>query len=197
MDHGNSSATADTDSSMVGWKHNKYNNTLNPTSMIPAAAAGAAAGSATHFDPSANQPIPEPRNYVAQAPKRASSGHYTLSGGTQNQGNVLGDRSCVRQSKLYRQYESGNSMKAIFGHDHLAWDTNKKEGAYAGQQSLYDHETNSFITEQNKQMHRETSAGAPSRQADPRQRLPQPNVRPGTADKRASYDALRKPTCPW
>jgi len=57
-------------------------------------------------------PAPMPPSPKA-SPARKS--HYSLSGGTQNQGNVLGDRSCVRQSKLYRQYESGNSMKAIFG----------------------------------------------------------------------------------
>ena len=64
---------------------------------------------------------------------------HNSSAGTQNQGNTLGDRSCVRQSKLYRKYESGNDVKGILGTSHLAWDTNQKEGAYQGQQ-VYDHE---------------------------------------------------------
>ena len=38
---------------------------------------------------------------------------------TQNQGNSLGTRSCVRQSKFYRQYESGNQLKELFGQNHL------------------------------------------------------------------------------
>ena len=30
-------------------------------------------------------------------------GHWNDGQGTQNQGNHIGDRSCVRQSKLYRR----------------------------------------------------------------------------------------------
>ena len=47
-------------------------------------------------------------------------------------GNVLGDRACVRQSKLFRQYESGNAVKGLLGTPNLQWDVNKKEGAYQG-----------------------------------------------------------------
>lgn len=67
------------------------------------------------------------------------SGHrHNPSAGTQNQGNTLGDRSCVRQSKLYRQYESGNGVKDILGSSHLCWNENFKEGAYKGQR-VFDH----------------------------------------------------------
>lgn len=67
------------------------------------------------------------------------SGHrHNPTAGTQNQGNSLGDRSCVRQSKLYRMYESGNGVKDALGSGHLAWDTNYKQGAYAGQK-VFDH----------------------------------------------------------
>eukprot|EP01035_Chromulina_nebulosa_P024171 gene24171-31417_t len=66
-------------------------------------------------------------------------GHkHNSSAATQNQGNTLGDRSCVRQSKLYRMYESGNSVKSILGTSNLCWNTDQKEGAYQGQQ-IYDH----------------------------------------------------------
>jgi len=116
---------------------------------------------------------------------RTSKSHYTLSGGTQNQGNVLGDRSCVRQSKLYRQYESGNSMKAIFGHDHLAWKTDEKEGAYAGQ-SLYDHAQDGFIKNMASSP-QDGLAGVPSRAHDGRA-----GIRPGSA----RY-AAQKDTQPW
>ena len=56
-----------------------------------------------------------------------------------NTGNVLGDRSSVRQSKLYRQYESGNDVKDILGTGHLQWKTDKKEGVYDGH-TVYDHQ---------------------------------------------------------
>lgn len=65
-------------------------------------------------------------------------GHtHSLSAETQNQGNVLGDRSSVRQSKFFRQYESGNTMKGLLGSSNLAWNVNEKEGAYKGQ-AVYD-----------------------------------------------------------
>ena len=58
-----------------------------------------------------------------------SKGHYhDMSAGTQNQGNKLGDRSCIRQSRLYREYESGNSVKDLLGTSNLKWNPNKKEG---------------------------------------------------------------------
>ncbi len=67
------------------------------------------------------------------------SGHrHDPSAGSQNLGNSLGARSCVRQSKLYRQYESGNSMKSLLGTPHLSWNQDKKEGAYQNQ-PVYDH----------------------------------------------------------
>eukprot|EP00445_Apocalathium_hangoei_P007824 CAMPEP_0203859510 /NCGR_PEP_ID=MMETSP0359-20131031/11890_1 /ASSEMBLY_ACC=CAM_ASM_000338 /TAXON_ID=268821 /ORGANISM="Scrippsiella Hangoei, Strain SHTV-5" /LENGTH=226 /DNA_ID=CAMNT_0050776441 /DNA_START=47 /DNA_END=723 /DNA_ORIENTATION=+ len=40
---------------------------------------------------------------------------------SQNVGNMLGSRPCVRQTPLYRKHESGNSMKNILGMGHLAW----------------------------------------------------------------------------
>ena len=67
----------------------------------------------------------------------------TEQAGTQNQGNTLGARSCVRQSKLYREYESGNNVKDILGTPNLRWDTNKKEGAYKGH-GLYDHNIDGY-----------------------------------------------------
>jgi len=68
-------------------------------------------------------------------------GHWhDARAGTQNQGNHIGDRSCVRQSKLYRKYESGNQVKDLLGQGSLKWNENKKQGAYAGQK-VYDHST--------------------------------------------------------
>ncbi len=73
------------------------------------------------------------------------SGHRHDSGvASQNLGNTLGSRSCVRQSKLYRQYESGNDVKAILGTSHLCWRTDQKEGAYKGQK-VYDHDKHNTI----------------------------------------------------
>eukprot|EP00284_Hemiselmis_tepida_P016850 CAMPEP_0174930920 /NCGR_PEP_ID=MMETSP1355-20121228/31584_1 /TAXON_ID=464990 /ORGANISM="Hemiselmis tepida, Strain CCMP443" /LENGTH=104 /DNA_ID=CAMNT_0016177239 /DNA_START=55 /DNA_END=366 /DNA_ORIENTATION=+ len=62
--------------------------------------------------------------------------HDSRAGG-QNVGNHIGDRSSVRQSKLYRQYESGNQIKDLLGQGCLKWDENKKQGAYSG--PVFDH----------------------------------------------------------
>ena len=72
-----------------------------------------------------------------------SSGHQHNSNGgshTQNQGNTLGNRACIRQSKLFRQYESGNTMKDMLGcgSNNLNWNINKTEGVYKDR-NVYDH----------------------------------------------------------
>ena len=59
-----------------------------------------------------------------------------IGNGTQNNGNVIGDRSTIRQSKLFRMYESGNEVKALLGQNSLRWDVTKKQGAYEG--SVHD-----------------------------------------------------------
>ena len=59
------------------------------------------------------------------------AGHWhDPSAATQNQGNQLGSRPCVRQSQLFRQNESGNTMKSLLGSSHLQWDTKHTQGAY-------------------------------------------------------------------
>lgn len=50
---------------------------------------------------------------------------------SQNVGNSLGTRPCVRQTALYRQRESGNAMKELMGMSHLAWDNDENVGAPA------------------------------------------------------------------
>jgi len=78
------------------------------------------------------------------------SGHrHDSMAGTQNQGNTLGSRSCVRQSKLYRQYESGNNVKDILGTPNLRWNTSKKEGAYDGH-AIYDHNIDGYRVNKNQ-----------------------------------------------
>eukprot|EP00428_Durinskia_dybowskii_P065743 CAMPEP_0170374936 /NCGR_PEP_ID=MMETSP0117_2-20130122/10883_1 /TAXON_ID=400756 /ORGANISM="Durinskia baltica, Strain CSIRO CS-38" /LENGTH=340 /DNA_ID=CAMNT_0010629957 /DNA_START=59 /DNA_END=1081 /DNA_ORIENTATION=+ len=67
-----------------------------------------------------------------------SGHHHNSNAGTQNQGNSIGDRACVRQSKLYRTHESGNDVKCILGTSNLCWDTDRQEGAYKGQK-VFDH----------------------------------------------------------
>lgn len=49
---------------------------------------------------------------------------------SQNVGNVLGSRPCVRQTALYRQHESGNNMKDLLGMGHLAWDRDPNAGRH-------------------------------------------------------------------
>ena len=50
---------------------------------------------------------------------------------------MLGDRSSVRQSRFFRQYESGNNVKSLLGTDHLRWDPDQKEGVFSGH-AVYD-----------------------------------------------------------
>ena len=61
-----------------------------------------------------------------------SAYHGNFANGSQNNGNIIGDKSTVRQSKLFRMYESGNEVKSILGQDCLRWDVTKKQGAYEG-----------------------------------------------------------------
>ncbi|KAG5506300.1 hypothetical protein JIQ42_07918 [Leishmania sp. Namibia] len=70
------------------------------------------------------------------------SGHQHTSDPnlTQNQGNMLGNRPCVRQSRLYREGCSGNAMKELLGQSELSWKTNQTEGCYGGGR-VYDHNT--------------------------------------------------------
>ncbi|GMI06501.1 hypothetical protein TrLO_g11814 [Triparma laevis f. longispina] len=58
--------------------------------------------------------------------------HHDPGAGTQNQGNSLGTRPIIRQSKYFRQYESGNATKSLLGMSNLTWDTEKTEGCFAG-----------------------------------------------------------------
>ena len=66
-----------------------------------------------------------------------ASAYHDASSGSIERGNALGDRSSVRQSRLFRQYESGNNVKSILGTDNLRWDVDQKEGVFAGH-SVYD-----------------------------------------------------------
>ncbi len=66
---------------------------------------------------------------MRMSPRYRSPG---AAGGIEN-GNALGQRPVVRQSKLYRERESGNAMKGIFGQDNLAWNTEEQQGVFRGQ----------------------------------------------------------------
>lgn len=67
-------------------------------------------------------------------------GMQHIPGASTENGNVLGTRPVVRQSRLYREKESGNAMKAAMGHDSLQWDTEALQGVFQGQH-VYDAET--------------------------------------------------------
>mmetsp|Transcript_2042 Transcript_2042/g.3679 ORF Transcript_2042/g.3679 Transcript_2042/m.3679 type:complete len:163 (-) Transcript_2042:32-520(-) len=58
--------------------------------------------------------------------------HHDSSAPTQNVGNSLGSRPVIRQSKYFRQYESGNATKSLLGMSNLQWDTEKTEGCFSG-----------------------------------------------------------------
>eukprot|EP01043_Picozoa_sp_COSAG02_P022545 COSAG02_NODE_1175_length_14063_cov_24.197794_13_plen_216_part_01 len=62
------------------------------------------------------------------------SAFHSSGAGSMERGNHLGtERSVVRQSKLFRQNESGNAMKGLLGQENLNWDTERKQGVFAGQ----------------------------------------------------------------
>ena len=86
--------------------------------------------------------------------------HHNPTAGTQNQGNSLGDRSSVRQSRLYRQYESGNDVKGLLGTGHLQWRLDQTEGAYKGKKT-FDH----------NHVSSSSSSSSPSKQAEAAARL--------------------------
>ena len=66
-----------------------------------------------------------------------SRGYRNLGGDTQNQGNVIGDRPCVRQTRTGRDHEGGNRMKDILGQSDLKWNIDEAQGAYHGHK-VYD-----------------------------------------------------------
>ena len=71
-------------------------------------------------------------------------------GGSIENGNRLGQRPVVRQSKFYREGNAGNAMKGLLGQDSLAWDTEKNEGVFAGQ-ALYDGRSQAYNANQQQQ----------------------------------------------
>lgn len=111
-----------------------------------------------------------------------SGGHTHLShpSYTINQGNVLGDRPCVRQSQLYRQHCGGNEMKALLGNDTLAWDTKKTEGCYAGHKA-YQFNGSAQDGQQHQQQQQQQSSPVQRRQQQqysPVQQQPQQQYSP-------------------
>ena len=54
------------------------------------------------------------------------SHYHDPSAATQNQGNVLGSRACVKQSWRAKQQESGNAVKGILGYGNIQWSAEKR-----------------------------------------------------------------------
>ena len=55
----------------------------------------------------------------------------------QNLNNKLTKRPAVRQSRLFRERESGNTMKNLLGQSHLNWDVTRTQGAWDN--PVFDH----------------------------------------------------------
>ena len=55
----------------------------------------------------------------------------------QNLNNKLTKRPSVRQSRLFRERESGNTMKNLLGQSHLNWDVTRTQGAWDN--PVFDH----------------------------------------------------------
>ena len=103
-----------------------------------------------------------------------------------NTGNTLGDRSSVRQSKLYRLYESGNATKELLGTGHLQWSTTRKQGVYEGH-DLYDH--NNPTNETDSYNYKKDS---PKRRTAKHQQQDTENIRNLSPPRRKSHDPNSK-----
>lgn len=78
----------------------------------------------------------------------------------QNLNNMLTKRPSVRQSRLFREKESGNTMKNLLGLSHLNWDVAKTQGAFNS--PVYDHNKPSGydkIVKVNKKIQQSAIAG--------------------------------------
>ena len=84
-------------------------------------------------------------NFHQDSSSYRSSPRWSPAGGIENV-NKLAARPVVRQSKIYRNNESGNAMKGIFGQDHLAWDTNNQQGVFEGQ-GVFDASAGTYTSE--------------------------------------------------
>eukprot|EP00933_Yihiella_yeosuensis_P053555 TRINITY_DN51808_c0_g1_i1.p1 TRINITY_DN51808_c0_g1~~TRINITY_DN51808_c0_g1_i1.p1 ORF type:complete len:390 (+),score=73.47 TRINITY_DN51808_c0_g1_i1:84-1253(+) len=83
---------------------------------------------------------------------------HASTAASQNLGNSLGSRPCVRQTSLYRRHESGNAMKAILGVSHLAWQQGKRcQGRCQGRGTLdFDGQTHHRQADENAVVQAET-----------------------------------------
>lgn len=120
---------------------------------------GSESGAQKSVDPAAGAPM-------GSAHSKPLVGMSHVPGASTENGNVLGTRPVVRQSRLYREKESGNAMKAAMGHDTLKWDTEALQGVFAGQ-GVYDGET--------EKRHERTKPAASAR---PARRSPSPRGPP-------------------
>merc|ERR1712216_963297 len=118
---------------------------------------------------------------IARAPMKeqisggASRGAYHEAGsGSQNVGNHIGSHSSVRQSKLFRMYESGNATKAILGQQNLQWNVDSKEGAYQGKVFDAFNNQSAYGTGQGHDVGRVPAGGRPAAVAMVRIRVDPP-----------------------
>ena len=116
-------------------------------------------------------------------------------GGSIETGNRLGQRPVVRQSRLYREHESGNRMKAMLGHDDLTWDTDQQQGAFAGR-PVFNAETERYerqpaAARAASSRERRSIAGASSTPSSAAERSAAPRQSPRTqsAGFQAQWDA--------
>ena len=112
-----------------------------------AAKAAAADAALDPLGTNDRRPVTPPA--AAGSTRRQLQGMSHVGNSIEN-GNRLGERPVVRQSKIYRQNESGNAMKAALGHDELKWEIDALQGVFAGQ-GVYDAESNSVIVKANTQ----------------------------------------------
>ena len=91
------------------------------------------------------------------------SHYHDPSAATQNQGNVLGSRACVKQSWRAKQQESGNAVKGILGYGNIQWSAEKRSTT-----------VNQHRQQQQRQNPKPATAATKPKQQKPKQQQPKP-----------------------
>ncbi len=94
------------------------------------------------------------------------SHYHDPSAATQNQGNVLGSRACVKQSWRAKQQESGNAVKGILGYGNIQWSAVKR--------STTVNQHRQQQQRQRQQKPKPATAATKPKQQKPKQQQPKP-----------------------
>lgn len=129
-----------------------------------------------------------------------STGHRWCgtAGMTQNQGNVLGNRPCVRQTRNFREHLSGNACKEMMGMSNLCWDTTRTQGAYSHLKKKISHDEQqqqgaavAQQQSQNQATHHKQAAGVAQQQKQQQQQEQLPPQKNSRFSARANQSSFK------